>query len=157
MTTSSNSSEAPVRVRIAPSPTGDPHVGTAYIGLINYLYARQRNGKFVLRIEDTDRARFGATSEQEIFNSLRWLGLTWDEGPDVGGPHGPYRQSERTEIYRQHCDLLIPNGTPYRAFETPEELEALHQRQTAAKLPPRYDGARRAPPQSQIDQCLAEG
>jgi glutamyl-tRNA synthetase len=157
MTTSSNSSEAPVRVRIAPSPTGDPHVGTAYIGLINYLYARQRNGKFVLRIEDTDRARFVATSEQEIFNSLRWLGLTWDEGPDVGGPYGPYRQSERTDIYREHVEILLANGTAYRSFETPEELEDLRKRQIAAKLPPRYDGAHRNLPQSQIDAYLAEG
>jgi glutamyl-tRNA synthetase len=157
MTNISDTSSAPIRVRIAPSPTGDPHVGTAYIGLINFLYARQRGGKFILRIEDTDRTRFVASSEQQIFDSLRWLGLTWDEGPDVGGPHGPYRQSERTEIYRQHCDLLIANGTAYRAFETPDELEALRQRQTAAKLPPRYDGAHRDLPQSQIDQYLAEG
>jgi glutamyl-tRNA synthetase len=148
---------APVRVRIAPSPTGDPHVGTAYIGLINYLFARQRAGKFVLRIEDTDRARFVATSEQEIFNSLRWLGLTWDEGPDVGGQYGPYRQSERTEIYREHVELLLANGTAYRAFENPEELEALRQRQIAAKLPPRYDGAHRDLTQQQIDAYLAEG
>jgi glutamyl-tRNA synthetase len=148
---------APVRVRIAPSPTGDPHVGTAYIGLINYLFARQRAGKFVLRIEDTDRARFVATSEQEIFNSLRWLGLTWDEGPDVGGQYGPYRQSERTEIYREHVELLLANGTAYRAFENPEELEALRQRQIAAKLPPRYDGAHRDLSQSQLDAYLVEG
>jgi glutamyl-tRNA synthetase len=157
MTNSISTSSAPVRVRIAPSPTGDPHVGTAYIGLINYLYARQRNGKFVLRIEDTDRARFVATSEQEIFNSLRWLGLNWDEGPDLGGPYGPYRQSERTEIYREHVQLLLANGTAYRSFETPEELEDLRQRQIAAKLPPRYDGAHRELSQSQIDAYLAEG
>src|ERR1700722_5454445 len=155
--TDENPSSAPIRVRIAPSPTGDPHVGTAYIGLINYIYARQRNGKFVLRIEDTDRARFVATSEQEIFNSLRWLGLTWDEGPDLGGPYGPYRQSERTEIYREHVQLLLANGTAYRSFETPEELEDLRQRQIAAKLPPRYDGAHRELSQSQIDESLAEG
>src|SRR5271163_2263265 len=140
MTNSISTIEAPIRVRIAPSPTGDPHVGTAYIGLINYLYARQRNGKFVLRIEDTDRARFVATSEQEIFNSLRWLGLTWDEGPDVGGPYGPYRQSERSEIYREHCDILLANGTAYRCFCTAEELEAARKQQMAAKLPPRYPG-----------------
>jgi len=157
MTNSSNISEAPVRVRIAPSPTGDPHVGTAYIGLINYIYARQRGGKFVLRIEDTDRARFVATSEQEIFNSLRWLGLTWDEGPDVGGPLGPYRQSERTEIYREHVEMLLANGTAYRSFETPEELEELRKRQMAAKLPPRYDGAHRNLTKAQIDAYLAEG
>src|ERR1700733_2360613 len=157
MTNSITSSEAPVRVRVAPSPTGDPHVGTAYIGLINYLYAKQRNGKFVLRIEDTDRARFVPTSEQKIFDALHWLGLTWDEGPDVGGPYGPYRQSERTHIYREHVELLLKNGTAYRSFETPEELEALRQRQVAAKLPPRYDGAHRNLTQSQIDAYLAEG
>src|ERR1700730_1206664 len=156
MTTSSNISEAPVRVRIAPSPTGDPHVGTAYIGLLNYIYARQRGGKFVLRIEDTDRARFVATSEQEIFNSLRWLGLTWDEGPDVGGPYGPYRQSERTEIYRQHADLLIQNGTAYRCFCTAEELEAVRKQQMAAKLPPRYPGTCRYLAESQITANLNE-
>ena len=147
----------PIRVRIAPSPTGDPHVGTAYIGLINYIYARQRGGQFVLRIEDTDRARFVATSEQMIFDALKWVGLTWDEGPDVGGPYGPYRQSERTEIYREHAEILLANGTAYRAFENPDELEALRQRQIAAKLPPRYDGAHRDLSQSQIDAYLAEG
>src|SRR5271154_2247336 len=132
--------EQNIRVRIAPSPTGDPHVGTAYIGLINFLYARQRNGKFVLRIEDTDRARFVATSEQMIFDALRWTGLSWDEGPDVGGPYGPYRQSERTEIYREHVELLLANGTAYRCFCTAEELEAARKQQMAAKLPPRYSG-----------------
>jgi glutamyl-tRNA synthetase len=157
MTTSSNISEAPVRVRIAPSPTGDPHVGTAYIGLINYIYARQRGGKFVLRIEDTDRARFVATSEQEIFNSLRWLGLTWDEGPDVGGPYGPYRQSERSEIYREHCDLLLANGTAYRCFCTAEELEAVRKQQMAAKLPPRYPGTCRHLNAATVEANLAAG
>jgi glutamyl-tRNA synthetase len=148
---------APVRVRIAPSPTGDPHVGTAYIGLLNLIYARQRGGQFVLRIEDTDRARFVATSEQEIFNSLRWLGITWDEGPDIGGPYGPYRQSERTEMYREHVQLLLDNGTAYRSFETAEELEAMRKSQLAAKLPPRYNGAHRELSQEQIDAYLAEG
>ena len=131
---------APIRVRIAPSPTGDPHVGTAYIGLLNYIYARQRNGKFILRIEDTDRARFVATSEQMIFDSLRWIGLTWDEGPDVGGTLGPYRQSERTEIYREHAEILLANGSAYRCFCTAEELDAARKQQLAAKLPPRYTG-----------------
>jgi len=157
MTFSSNISEAPVRVRIAPSPTGDPHVGTAYIGLINYIYARQRSGKFVLRIEDTDRARFVGTSEQEIFNSLRWLGLTWDEGPDVGGPYGPYRQSERTKIYREHCDLLLANGTAYRCFCTAEELEAARKQQMAAKLPPRYPGTCRHLSAQTVEARLAAG
>jgi len=119
--------QPPIRVRIAPSPTGDPHVGTAYIGLLNFLYARQRGGKFVLRIEDTDRARFVSDSEQMIFDALRWLGLAWDEGPDVGGPFGPYRQSERTEIYRSHVDLLLVSGHAYRSFETAEELDAMRK------------------------------
>ena len=135
---------APTRVRIAPSPTGDPHVGTAYIGLLNYVFAKQRGGQFVLRIEDTDRTRFVPTSEAMIFDSLRWVGLTWDEGPDVGGPYGPYRQSERTEIYREHAEILLANGWAYRAFETPEELEAERQAQTAAKLPPKYVGRSRS-------------
>jgi len=157
MTNSISTTEAPIRVRIAPSPTGDPHVGTAYIGLINYLYARQRSGKFVLRIEDTDRVRFVATSEQEIFNSLRWLGITWDEGPDVGGPYGPYRQSERTEIYREHCNLLLANGTAYRCFCTAEELEAARKLQIAAKLPPRYPGTCRHLSQEKAEANLAAG
>ena len=146
----STSTEAPIRVRIAPSPTGDPHVGTAYIGLLNYIYAHQRSGKFVLRIEDTDRTRFVPTSEQMIFDALRWLGLTWDEGPDVGGPFGPYRQSERTEIYREHADLLLANGTAYRCFCTPEELEAVRKQQIAAKLAPRYMGTCRTLTPEQI-------
>ena len=150
-------SSAPVRVRIAPSPTGDPHVGTAYIGLLNYIYARQRGGTFILRIEDTDQSRFVATSEQMIFDALRWLGIVWDEGPDVGGPVGPYRQSERTSIYREHVEKLLASGHAYRSFETAEELEAMRKAQLAAKLPPRYNGAHRELPQAQIDAYLAEG
>jgi glutamyl-tRNA synthetase len=150
-------SAAAIRVRIAPSPTGDPHVGTAYIGLLNYIYARQRGGKFILRIEDTDQTRFVATSEQMIFDALRWLGITWDEGPDVGGPCGPYRQSERTAIYREYVEKLLETGHAYRSFETPEELEAMRKSQMAAKLPPRYNGAHRELPQSQINTYLAEG
>lgn len=149
--------DRPIRVRIAPSPTGDPHVGTAYIGLLNQLYARQRGGKFVLRIEDTDRTRFVATSEQMIFDSLRWLGLKWDEGPDIGGPHGPYRQSERTEIYREYCEKLLANGSAYRSFETSEELEAMRQQQMAAKQAPKYNGASRNLSQEQIAAYLAGG
>src|SRR3954463_3226867 len=108
----------PVRVRIAPSPTGDPHVGTAFIGLFNYVFARKHGGTFVLRIEDTDQARSRSDSEQMIFDALRWVGLTWDEGPDVGGPYGPYRQSERSAIYKQHAALLIERGEAYRCFCT---------------------------------------
>ncbi len=157
MTTEAPLDEAQVRVRIAPSPTGDPHVGTAYIGLMNLVFARQRAGKFVLRIEDTDQTRFVAASEQMIFRSLRWIGLAWDEGPDVGGPYGPYRQSERTEIYRRHVDLLLANGWAYRAFETPEELETMRRGQLAAKLPPRYNGAARHLTPEQVEANLAAG
>ncbi|MGH9393416.1 MAG: glutamate--tRNA ligase, partial [Terriglobales bacterium] len=131
--------DAPTRVRIAPSPTGDPHVGTAYMALLNLIFARQRGGQFVLRIEDTDQARFVASSEQMIFDSLRWLGLDWDEGPDRGGPCGPYRQSERTALYRDAVQQLLASGHAYPCFCTPERLEQMRRQQTAAKLPPRYD------------------
>src|SRR5580698_3219496 len=147
----------PVRVRVAPSPTGDPHVGTAYIGLLNYLFAGQRGGKFVLRIEDTDRTRFVPTSEQMIFDSLRWIGLEWNEGPDVGGPYGPYRQSERTKIYREYCQKLLDSGHAYRAFETHEELEAERKAQLAAKQPPKYAGRSRNLTQEEIDANIAAG
>ena len=89
-----------VKTRVAPSPTGDPHVGTAYVAIMNYMYARKHGGSFLLRIEDTDRARSSEASERAILESLRWLGLSWNEGPDVGGPNGPYRQSE--QIGRAH-------------------------------------------------------
>ena len=157
MTNPTPETSAPIRVRIAPSPTGDPHVGTAYIGLLNYIYAKQRGGQFVLRIEDTDQTRFVATSEQMIFDSLRWLGLSWDEGPDVGGPYGPYRQSERTDIYREYVQRLLDNGTAYKSYETAEELEALRKSQLAAKLPPRYNGAHRELTPEQIAAFEAEG
>ena len=146
-----------IRVRIAPSPTGDPHVGTAYIGLINFLYARQGGGKFILRIEDTDRTRFVPTSEQMIFDALRWLGLSWDEGPDVGGPYGPYRQSERTAIYHQHAEMLLANGTAYRCFCTAEELEAARKQQIAAKMAPRYPGTCRDLSASVVETNIAAG
>ncbi len=157
ITSTNSKATAPVRVRIAPSPTGDPHVGTAYIGLLNYVFAKQRGGEFVLRIEDTDRTRFVASSEQMIFDALRWVGLEWNEGPDVGGPYGPYRQSERTEIYREYCEKLVENGTAYRAFETAEELEAERKTQMAAKQAPKYAGASRYYTPEQVAAALAEG
>src|SRR5271154_1906896 len=92
----------PVRVRIAPSPTGDPHVGTAYIALFNYVFAKKHGGQFILRIEDTDRARSTKESEDAILRALTWCGLAWDEGPDIGGSYGPYRQSERSAIYAEY-------------------------------------------------------
>jgi glutamyl-tRNA synthetase len=124
---------APVRVRIAPSPTGDPHVGTAYIALFNYVFARKHGGQFVLRIEDTDQTRARADSEQMIFDALRWCGLSWDEGPDVGGPYGPYRQSERSSIYRDHANILLDKGAAYRCFCTEDRLAKLRIQQQAAK------------------------
>lgn len=114
-----------VRTRIAPSPTGDPHVGTAYIALFNLCFAKQHQGKFVLRIEDTDQSRSTPESEQAIFDSLRWMGLEWDEGPDVGGDFGPYRQSERKDDYRQYTELLIEKGHAFKCYRTPEELNEL--------------------------------
>ncbi len=130
----------PPRVRIAPSPTGDPHVGTAYIALFNYAFAKKHGGRFVLRIEDTDQNRSTRSSETAIFDALRWLGLRWDEGPDVGGDFGPYRQSERTALYREHVQTLLDNGSAYRCFCTPERLADLRKQQEAAKQNPGYDG-----------------
>ncbi len=116
-----------VRTRVAPSPTGDPHVGTAYIALFNLCFARQHQGKFILRIEDTDQQRSNAASEQAIFDSLRWLGLDWDEGPDVGGPFAPYRQSERSDIYQRYAQQLIDQGHAFRCYRSVEELDQLRQ------------------------------
>lgn len=123
----------PVRVRVAPSPTGDPHVGTAYIALFNYVFAHKHGGKFVLRIEDTDQTRARADSEQMIFDALHWVGLTWDEGPDVGGPYGPYRQSERASFYRDHAGILLDRGAAYRCFCTEERIARLRAEQEASK------------------------
>ncbi len=121
-----------VRTRIAPSPTGDPHVGTAYIALFNYCFAKQHGGQFLLRIEDTDQARSTPESERAILDALRWTGLSWDEGPDVGGPHGPYRQSERSAIYAEHVQRLLDSGHAFRCFCTPERLGELRKEQLAA-------------------------
>ncbi len=131
--------ERPVRVRVAPSPTGDPHVGTAYQALFNYVFAKQQGGKFILRIEDTDRARSTQESEDAILASLKWLDLQWDEGPDIGGPHGPYRQSERTETYRKHVDPLLEAGNAYRCFCTRERLDKMRADNRDKKLFPGYD------------------
>jgi glutamyl-tRNA synthetase len=129
-----------VRTRIAPSPTGDPHVGTAYIALFNLCFARQHGGQFILRIEDTDTVRSTRESETAILSSLRWLGLHWDEGPDVGGDKGPYRQSERSEIYRTHAQILLERGHAFECFCSAERLETLRKRQLAEKGRVGYDG-----------------
>ncbi len=129
-----------VRVRIAPSPTGSPHVGTAYMGLFNLAFARSHGGRFILRIEDTDQTRSRPQYEMGIFNALRWIGLAWDEGPDIGGPHAPYRQSERTDIYRQHAGKLLELGTAYRCFCSESRLAELRERQIRDKSGAGYDG-----------------
>lgn len=129
-----------VRTRIAPSPTGFPHVGTAYIALFNLCFAKQHGGQFILRIEDTDQVRSTRESEEQILSSLKWLGLTWDEGPDIGGKHAPYRQSERSAIYKQHADQLVTNGHAFHCFCDSHRLEALRQQQQADKQMLGYDG-----------------
>ena len=121
-----------VRTRVAPSPTGDPHVGTAYIALFNYCFARAHGGQFLLRIEDTDQTRSTAESEQAILDSLRWLGLEWDEGPDIGGDCGPYRQSERMEQYGAYAQQLVDEGKAFVCYRTSEELNELRESRRAA-------------------------
>ena len=152
---SATSTEKPVTVRIAPSPTGDPHVGTGYIALFNYAFAKQNGGRFILRIEDTDQTRSTPQSEASILESLRWLGLSWDEGPDVGGDNGPYRQSERLSIYREHAQMLVDSGHAYWCTCTSERLTEVRKAQMARKENPGYDGHCRerdpAEVQSEID------
>lgn len=129
------------RLRVAPSPTGDPHVGTAYMALFNLAFARQHHGAFVLRVEDTDRARFRADSEAQLYDTLDWLGLGWDEGPDKGGPYAPYRQSERLATYRPYVDRLLADGHAYYCWCSAErlaEMRAEQQRSKAAVTG--YDG-----------------
>ena len=128
-----------VRLRVAPSPTGDPHVGTAYMSLFNLAFARQQGGRFLLRIEDTDRTRFREDSEAQIFDTLHWLGLSWDEGPDLGGPCAPYRQSERLQTYRPYVEKLLAAGHAYYCWCSPERLTGMRERQQRDKLPTGYD------------------
>ena len=141
----------PARVRFAPSPTGRFHIGGARTALYDFLLARQTGGQFILRIEDTDRKRFIPGAEEEIMDSLHWLGLEWDEGPDIGGPFGPYNQSERTQIYKQHAEILVERGNAYPCFCSPERLSQVRKQQSKIKQPPRYDGLcrRLAPEEAQ--------
>ena len=127
-----------VRVRFAPSPTGYLHIGGARTALFNWLFARKMGGKLILRIEDTDIARLKEDSVSQILTSLKWLGINWDEGPEVGGDHGPYYQSERFDIYKKYCQQLVDEGKAYYCFCTPEELEAEREKQHQAKQPFRY-------------------
>lgn len=135
-----SSESRPVRTRYAPSPTGDPHVGNIRSALFSWAYARSQGGQFLLRIEDTDRNRLVETSTGAIMESLRWLGITWDEGPEVGGPHAPYFQSQRLPLYKKAAQTLIDNGRAYRCFCTAERLDQMRAAQAAAKQPPGYDG-----------------
>ena len=146
----------PARVRFAPSPTGRTHLGSGRTALYDYLLARQSGGQFILRIEDTDQKRYVPGAEEELMSSLRWLGLEWDEGPDVGGAYGPYRQSERREIYHHFAKQLIESGHAYYCFCSPERLAQVRHEQQQAKQPPRYDGlCRRIDPEEAARRVAA--
>lgn len=130
-----------IRTRIAPSPTGeDFHIGNAYTALINYVFAKKHGGQFIIRVEDTDQARLVEGSEDRILVSLKWLGITYDEGPDIGGPFAPYRQSERLALYKKYAEELVAVGHAYYCFCTPQRLEQMRQDQEARHEPPMYDG-----------------
>ncbi|MBA5723842.1 glutamate--tRNA ligase [Candidatus Liberibacter sp.] len=129
-----------IRVRVAPSPTGDPHIGTIYTALFNYLMAKNMGGKFILRIEDTDSKRSTRESEDAVLKSLKWCGLNWDEGPDIGGEYGPYRQSERKEIYEPYVTSILEKGHAFHCFCSPERLDEMRQSQRKNNLPSKYDG-----------------
>ena len=146
-----------VRVRYAPSPTGIPHVGNIRTALFDWLVARHEGGKFILRIEDTDQARLEEGSIDKTYESLRWLGLDWDEGPDVGGPYGPYVQSQRLEHYARYANELIESGNAYQCFCSPERLDEIRAERQKRKLPPRYDRECRDLSDAAREARLAEG
>lgn len=146
-----------VRVRIAPSPTGDPHVGTAYIALFNWIFARHFKGQFILRIEDTDQNRSRPEYEKNIIEALQWCKISWDEGPDIGGPYGPYRQSERTEIYQKYAYELIERGHAYKCFATAKELSEMREVAVAQGHRSGYDRRYRNLSNEEIRQREAEG
>jgi glutamyl-tRNA synthetase len=131
--------DRPVRVRFAPSPTGPFHAGSARTVLFNWLFTRHHDGVFILRIEDTDQARYSKDAEADMVAGVEWLGLKWDEGPDVGGDYGPYVQSQRTAIYREHTELLLQRGQAYKCFCTAERLERMRHEQQLRKEPSGYD------------------
>ncbi len=152
------STASQVRVRFAPSPTGQLHVGNARTALFNWLFARQAGGVMVLRIEDTDVARSEARFEDQLLDDLKWLGIDWDEGPDVGGPHAPYRQSDRLELYREHAERLVKEGKAYLCFCSQEELERDRERALQHQQPPIYSGKCRVldPEESQRRRASGE-
>jgi glutamyl-tRNA synthetase len=155
--TGSMTGQKPARVRFAPSPTGFLHVGGLRTALFDWLYARHTGGQFILRIEDTDQKRLNTESLDDIKRSLRWLGLDWDEGPDVGGPYGPYVQSERKAIYQHYAEILIASGHAYRCYCTAEELEAMREEQRAKGLPQGYDRRHRYLTEAERRRLEAEG
>ncbi|MFC0600726.1 glutamate--tRNA ligase [Streptomyces palmae] len=155
--TSSASPAAPVRVRFCPSPTGNPHVGLVRTALFNWAFARHHGGTLVFRIEDTDAARDSEESYQQLLDAMRWLGFDWDEGPEVGGPHAPYRQSQRMEIYSDVARRLQEAGHAYECFCTPEELDARREAARAAGKPSGYDGQCRTLTSEQRAAYRAEG
>jgi glutamyl-tRNA synthetase len=146
-----------VRVRFCPSPTGNPHVGMVRTALFNWAYARHTGGTFVFRIEDTDSARDSEQSYQALLDTLRWLHLDWDEGPEVGGPHEPYRQSQRLALYEQTAAQLIADGKAYHCYCTPEELEQRREVARQEKRPPGYEGTCRSLTEAQVDRYREEG
>jgi glutamyl-tRNA synthetase len=154
--------ERPIRARMAPSPTGPLHIGTARTSLYNFLFARHVGGTYVLRIEDTDLARSTADYERDIIDNLHWLGITWDEGPQVAegediGPFGPYRQSSRSELYAAEASRLLESGHAYHCWCTPEELDAVRREQEANKEAPRYNGRCLRLADADREQFVAEG
>ena len=146
-----------IRVRFAPAPTGYMHIGNLHTALFNWLFARSQGGKMVLRIEDTDELRSTPEALGVIYEGLHWLGLDWDEGPDVGGPYGPYVQSERLEVYQTHVQRLVDAGRAYECFCAPEELEEQRQLMRARGVPPRYDGRCRDLTEKDKQQLHEEG
>ena len=147
----------PARTRFAPSPTGHLHLGGARTALYAYLLAKKTGGQFILRIEDTDLKRTVPGAEEEIMEGLRWLGLDYDEGPDIGGAYGPYRQTERREIYQRHAKTLVEKGHAYPCFCTPEQLEKVRQEQSKRKENPRYDGTCRNIDPAEAAKRIAQG
>ena len=145
-----------VRTRVAPSPTGDPHLGTAYVALFNWVFAKKHGGSFILRIEDTDQVRSTTVSELAILDSLKWLGLGWDEGPDCGGEFGPYRQSERKDLYIQYAKELVSKGKAFHCFCSAERLNQLRADQRARKETTRYDGHCLGLTESEIEEKNTE-
>jgi glutamyl-tRNA synthetase len=149
--------QSPVRVRFAPSPTGHMHLASGRVALYNFLIARKTGGKFILRMEDTDRKRFVEGSEQELIDGMHWLGIQWDEGPDIEGPFGPYRQFERKEIYLRYAQELIRSGNAYYCFCAPEKLEKVRQEQQKRKEMPHYDGTCRDLPLEEAQKRIDSG